>query len=91
VPDHPIVQALLEELGRPLMSVTLALPERDMPVTDPALARAELEGRIDVIIGVGPCGVEPTTVVDLTGEPEVVRAGKGDADKIEAAGIRSRV
>ncbi|HET6656150.1 MAG TPA: L-threonylcarbamoyladenylate synthase [Gammaproteobacteria bacterium] len=84
VPDNAIVQALLEELGGPLMSVTLALPGEVLPVTDPSLLRSSMERDIDVIIDGGPCGVEPTTIVDLTAEPTVVRAGKGDVQPIEA-------
>ncbi|HET7587687.1 MAG TPA: L-threonylcarbamoyladenylate synthase [Gammaproteobacteria bacterium] len=84
VPDNAIVQALLEELGGPLMSVTLALPGEELPVTDPELLRPALERDLDVIIDGGPCGVEPTTIVDLTAEPVVVRAGKGDVQRVEA-------
>lgn len=82
VPDNAIVQMLLEELGGPLMSVSLILPNDDMPVTDPELMRPRLEHDVDVIIDGGPCGVEPTTVVDLTAEPVIVRAGKGDVQRL---------
>ncbi|HET7371330.1 MAG TPA: L-threonylcarbamoyladenylate synthase [Gammaproteobacteria bacterium] len=84
VPDNAIVQALLEELGGPLMSVTLVLPGDDLPVTDLIDARPRLEPTVDAIIDGGPCGVEPTTIIDLTAEPAVVRAGKGDVQGIEA-------
>lgn len=83
-PAHPIVQALLEELGGPLMSASLILPGSELPETDPKLMRPRIEHGVDLIIDGGPCGMEPTTVVDLTAEPTVVRAGKGDVQRIEA-------
>ncbi len=84
VPDHRITQALLEELGEPLMSTTLILPGQDRPMTDAEEIRDTLEHELDLIIDGGPCGIEPTTVVDLTGErPVVVRVGKGDPTPFE--------
>jgi tRNA threonylcarbamoyl adenosine modification protein (Sua5/YciO/YrdC/YwlC family) len=85
VPDHRITQALLEELGEPLMSTTLILPGQDRPMTDAEEIRDALEHELDLIIDGGPCGIEPTTVVDLTGErPVVLRVGKGDPAPFEA-------
>ncbi len=79
VPDNPIAQALLDVLGEPLMSSTLALPGEQMPLTDPEDIRHKLERQVDLIIDGGYCGFEPTTVVDLMGDvPTVVREGKGD-------------
>ena len=79
VPDNPISLALLEELNEPLMSVTLIMPEDEFPLTDPYDIRAALERRVDVIIDGGYCGLEPTTVIDMTGEyPQLVRQGMGD-------------
>jgi tRNA threonylcarbamoyl adenosine modification protein (Sua5/YciO/YrdC/YwlC family) len=79
VPDHPIVLALLAELGEPLMSSTLILPGEDQPVADVGDARATLEHQVDLMIDGGNCGWEPTTVVILDeGRPTVVRLGKGD-------------
>ena len=79
VPDHPVPLALLHELGEPVMSSTLMLPGDEQPLTDPEEMRARLEQQVDLVIDGGPCGLEPTTVVDLTGEvPEVVRVGRGD-------------
>jgi tRNA threonylcarbamoyl adenosine modification protein (Sua5/YciO/YrdC/YwlC family) len=76
IPDHPIAQALLEELGEPLMSSTLILPGADMPETDAHDIRERLEHDVDLVIDGGNCGVEPTTVVELVdGVAEVVRAG----------------
>jgi len=79
VPDHPVAQALLEELGAPMMTSSLILPGEDAALTDPEFIRDRLEHQLDLIVDGGPCSSEPTTVVDLTGDvPEVVRVGKGD-------------
>lgn len=79
VPDNNIVQALLGELGEPIMSSTLILPGEDNPMTDPDEIRDKLEHELDLIIEGGFCGMEATTVVNLTGAvPEVMRVGKGD-------------
>ena len=79
VPDHPVPQAILAELGEPIMSSTLILPGDDAPLTDPEEMRARLERRVELVMDGGPCGVEATTVLDLTGEtPRLVRAGRGD-------------
>ena len=79
VPDHVIAQTLLAELGEPLMSTTLILPGDDQPMTDPHAIREQLEHQVDLVIDGGFCGIEPTTVVDMTGDvPRVTRVGKGD-------------
>ncbi|MFA5496043.1 MAG: L-threonylcarbamoyladenylate synthase [Porticoccaceae bacterium] len=79
VPSNPIAQALLAELDEPLMSVTLILPGDELPLNDPEDIRTTLEKRVDVIVDGGYCGLEPTTVIDLTGDvPELVRQGVGD-------------
>lgn len=79
VPDNPISQCLLEELGEPLMSSTLLLPGDEHPLTDAMEIRERLERQVDLIIDGGNCGLEPTTIVDLYGgTPEVLRQGKGD-------------
>ncbi len=79
VPDNSIAQALLRELGEPLMSTTLILPGEDLPLTDPYEIREVLEHDVDLVIDGGFCGFEPTTVVDLTGDvPQVIREGAGD-------------
>lgn len=78
IPDHPVPQALLKELGEPLMSSTLILPGDDLPLTDGTQIRARLERELDVILDAGHCGIEPTTVIDLAvAPPVVVRQGKG--------------
>ena len=79
VPDHTIAQALLGALGEPLMSSTLLLPKDPFPLTDPEEIRDRLEKHIDAIVDGGSCGLEPTSVLDLSGEEVVVvRKGKGD-------------
>lgn len=79
VPDHAIAQALLTELGEPLMSTTLILPSHDFAESDPTEIRARLEGQVDVIIDGGQIGEKPTTVVDLAdGSIEILRIGQGD-------------
>jgi tRNA threonylcarbamoyl adenosine modification protein (Sua5/YciO/YrdC/YwlC family) len=79
VPEHAIAQALLEELGQPLLGTTLILAEQDLPLNDPELIRELLEKQIELVIDGGSCSLEPTTVVDLTGDsPEVLREGRGD-------------
>ncbi|OIP14638.1 MAG: threonylcarbamoyl-AMP synthase [Betaproteobacteria bacterium CG2_30_59_46] len=79
VPDHPILQALLAELGEPLLSSTLQLPGDDQPLNDPYTIRDLLERQVDLVLDGGYGDVETTTVIDLSGEtPALVRAGKGD-------------
>jgi len=79
VPDNAIVQALLEELGEPIMSSTLILPGDDDPLTDPEEMRERLEHDVDLVIDGGFCGVQATTVIDMTSSaPEILREGKGD-------------
>ena len=79
VPDHPVAQALLAALAEPLLSATLILPEDSLPLNEAQEIRNRLEKRLDLVIDSGPCGLDPTTVVDLTGEvPALVRRGRGD-------------
>lgn len=79
VPANPIALAILEELGEPLMSVTLIMPGDDFPLTDPYDIRAVLERRVELIVDGGYCGLEPTTVIDMTGDiPLLTRQGMGD-------------
>lgn len=84
VPDHVIAQALLAALGEPLMSSTLLLPSEPFPLTDPEDIRDKLERQVDLILDGGSCGLEPTSVLDLSGDSvKVVRAGKGDVAAFE--------
>ena len=79
VPDHPVVQMLLDEVGVPLMSTTLLLPGDDLPMTDATEIHERIGHAVDLVLDGGNCGLEPTTVVDLSGDaPLILRAGKGD-------------
>jgi len=78
VPDHRVVHALLAELGEPLLSSTLLLPEDKQPLNDAREIRDRLEHEVDLVLDSGSCGLTPTTVVDLTGEdPVITRQGRG--------------
>src|SRR3954452_16433898 len=84
IPDHPVVRALLRELGEPLVSSTLLLPDAEEPMTDGWQIKEELDHQVDAVVDGGDCGVEPTTVVDWSeGYPEVVRVGAGDPSRFE--------
>ena len=78
VPDNQIALALLAELGEPMLSCTLMLPEETEPQTDPYEIRNLLEHAVDLIIDGGWCGIEPTTVIDMTNGTELIRQGAGD-------------
>ena len=83
VPDHAIAQGVLEALGQPIMSSTLLLPGDSMPMTDAEEIRARLENQVDGIIDGGSCGLEPTTVLDLSeGEVVIRREGKGPISRL---------
>lgn len=78
IPDHPVALALLEEMGEPLLSSTLILPDEDWPLTDAEFIREVLEKKVEAVIDGGPVGLDFTTVIDLTGDdPVLLRAGKG--------------
>ena len=84
VPDNHIAAALLDDLGEPLMSVTLIMPGDELPLIDPYDIRQTLERDVDLVIDGGYCGMEATTVVDLADEtPLVTRVGKGDITPFE--------
>lgn len=79
VPEHAVTLALLEELDEPLLSMTLQLPGDDMPLNETWEIRERLERLVDLVIDAGACDVQPTTVIDLTGDsPVLVRQGRGD-------------
>jgi tRNA threonylcarbamoyl adenosine modification protein (Sua5/YciO/YrdC/YwlC family) len=81
VPDHRVVQDLLTALNEPLLSSTLILPGDELPLNDAQEIRERLEHQVDLVLDGGSCGIEMTTVVDLTGAlPEIVRAGKGSLE-----------
>ena len=84
IPDHPVVSALLAELGEPLLSSTLLMPDEDEPMTDGWQIKEELDHWLDAVIDSGECGSEPTTVVDFSdGAPVVERVGAGDPARFE--------
>ena len=83
VPDHPIVQAMLQSLGEPIMSSTLTLPGDDTPLTDAHEIEARIGHEIDLIVDGGATGIEPTSVIDLSeGTVEVRRKGRGDVSAL---------
>jgi tRNA threonylcarbamoyl adenosine modification protein (Sua5/YciO/YrdC/YwlC family) len=84
VPEHRVTQALLEQLGgQPLLATTLILPGEDEPLNDPEEIRVRLQKQVDAVLDAGACPMEPTTVIDLTGdEPTLVRQGRGDASAL---------
>ncbi len=86
VPDHRVTQALLEELGQPLLATTLIPPGESDPLNDPQEIRARFEKQLQAVVDAGACLAEPTTVIDLTGdEPVLVRRGRGDPTKLGLA------
>jgi len=79
VPEHEVAQALLAELGQPLLSSTLILPGDAEPLNDAATIRKRIQHQLDLILDGGPCGVEPTSIIDLSDDiPILVRRGKGE-------------
>ncbi len=85
IPDHPAALGLLDVLEQPLISTTLMLPGDELPLNDADHIIERIGNDIDFIVDAGACGVEPTTIVDLTGkEAVVVRRGRGP---VEALGL----
>ena len=79
IPNHPVALALLEELGEPMSSSTLILPDEEWPLNDAERIRELLEKRVELVIDGGAVGIDFTTVIDLTGDaPILLRRGKGD-------------
>lgn len=79
IPDHPVALALLQELGEPLLSTSLILPGEEVAMHDAEEIRDVLGNQVDLVIDGGMVGLNPTTVIDLTGDsPVLVRRGKGD-------------
>jgi tRNA threonylcarbamoyl adenosine modification protein (Sua5/YciO/YrdC/YwlC family) len=86
IPNHAVAQGLLAELNEPLLSSTLLLPGDELPLNDAQEIRSRLEHQVELVLDAGSCGIEMSTVVDLTGEqPQVLRAGKGDPALFGAA------
>jgi tRNA threonylcarbamoyl adenosine modification protein (Sua5/YciO/YrdC/YwlC family) len=85
IPDHPAALGLLEILGQPLISTTLILPGDELPLNDADHIVERIGNDVDFIVDAGACGMQPTTVVDLTGKDAVlVRKGRGE---LEALGL----
>ena len=81
IPDHGIVQALLAALDEPLLSSSLILPDPDAEILDSEDLYDEVYGQVDLFVDAGYCPLDPTTVLDLTGDhPEVLRRGAGVID-----------
>jgi tRNA threonylcarbamoyl adenosine modification protein (Sua5/YciO/YrdC/YwlC family) len=84
IPDHAVAQALLAELGEPLVSSTLLLPDQEEPMTQGWEIKELLDHVVDAVLDSGDCGTEPTTVIDFSqDEPEIVRRGAGDTSRFE--------
>ncbi len=84
IPRHAVAQALLAELGEPLVSSTLLLPDQDEPMTQGWEIAEQLADAVEAVIDCGDCGTEPTTVIDYSqDEPEIVRRGAGDVADFE--------
>ena len=84
IPDHVVAQALLAELGEPLVSSTLLLPDEDEPLTDGWEIKERLDDAVDAVLDAGTCGTDPTTVIDFSeGEPVITRYGAGDPSPFE--------
>ncbi|MCW5252648.1 MULTISPECIES: L-threonylcarbamoyladenylate synthase [unclassified Streptomyces] len=84
IPDHVVTQALLAELGEPLLSSTLLLPDEEEPLTQGWEIKDRLDHVVDAVVDSGDCGTEPTTVIDFSdGEAEIVRRGAGDTSRFE--------
>jgi tRNA threonylcarbamoyl adenosine modification protein (Sua5/YciO/YrdC/YwlC family) len=86
LPDHKVAQALLAELGEPLLSSTLLLPGDETPLNDVDEIRERLGSAIDAVLDAGSCGIVPTTVIDMTADaPVITRVGKGALDLFRAS------
>ena len=84
IPQHAVAHAILTELGEPLLSSTLLLPDQDEPMTQGWEIKERLDNAVDAVIDSGDCGTEPTTVIDFSrSEPEIVRRGAGDTTPFE--------
>lgn len=85
VPTHPVTIAMIEDLGEPLLSTTMQLPDEEHPMTEAFEIFDKVGNDVDLVVDGGPCGMEPTTVLDLVASyPEVIRQGMGKADFLVA-------
>jgi tRNA threonylcarbamoyl adenosine modification protein (Sua5/YciO/YrdC/YwlC family) len=87
IPDHPVPLLMLEALGEPIMSSTLLLPGDELPMTDAREIQERLRNQVEAVIDGGNCGLDPTSVIDLSGDvPVVTRAGKGSLEAMHLKG-----
>ena len=83
VPAHAVTHALLELLGQPLLATTLIAPGDTEPMNDPHAIRDRFEKLVQAVVDAGACPMQPTTVIDLTGDvPALIRQGRGDASTL---------
>jgi tRNA threonylcarbamoyl adenosine modification protein (Sua5/YciO/YrdC/YwlC family) len=84
IPQHTVTQALLAQLGEPLLSSTLLMPGDEDPLTQGWEIKERLDHQVDAVVDSGDCGLEPTSVIDLSGDqPEILRRGAGDVSRFE--------
>ncbi|MFD1047084.1 L-threonylcarbamoyladenylate synthase [Kibdelosporangium lantanae] len=84
IPAHTVTQALVAELGEPIVSSTLLLPDHEEPLTQGWEIKEELDNLVDAVIDSGECGTVPTTVIDFSqGDPQIIRVGAGDPTRFE--------
>lgn len=92
VPEHPVPRMLMKELGEPLMSSTLLLPDEPAPLTSGRDIQQRLQHEIEAVLDGGDCGIVPTTVVDLSvSPPSIVRSGRGSLEPILGGGARHAI
>jgi len=85
VPDNPIALALMDELGEPLMTSSLLLPGDEYPPSDPYDIRDTLEHQLELVVDGGYCGMEATSVIDLSGDnPVIIRQGCGSVEDFQS-------
>lgn len=83
VPEHKMLQELLDIFGQPLLSTTLIAPGETEPMNDPDEIRERFQGQVQAVVDAGACPAQPTTVVDLTGDtPLLGRVGRGDPARL---------
>ena len=88
VPNHRVLQALLAELGQPLLATTLIAPGEREPINDPHEIRERMQRQVQAVLDAGACPMAPTTVIDLTGdEPLLVRQGRGELARLGLAAV----
>jgi tRNA threonylcarbamoyl adenosine modification protein (Sua5/YciO/YrdC/YwlC family) len=81
IPDHSVVQAILNTIDEPISSSSLLLPDQENEIFDTEDLFDAIRGYVDLFVDAGPCPLEPTTLLDLTGnEPVLLRTGRGVLD-----------